>query len=145
SFSNGAHWSSWEQYTRTVFATLEQNFANGWLGKVHLNHQINGYDAPLGAVAAGNPNPVTGSGTRLWLNKYDGETKADAADMYLTGPFELFGKEHELVAGGSISRKRWQSKTYNRPTSYSNLVDGYYQWDGNIPEPDWQFSHRYDE
>ncbi|CAD5108458.1 TonB-dependent siderophore receptor [Zestomonas carbonaria] len=145
SFNNGAHWSSWEQYTRTVFATLEQNFANGWLGKVHLNHQINGYDAPLGAVAAGNPNPETGSGTRLWLNKYVGETKANAADMYLTGPFELFGKEHEFVVGGSVSKKRWQSKSYNRPASYSNLVDDYYEWNGDIPEPEWQFSREYDE
>lgn len=145
SFSNGAHWSSWEQYTRTIFTTLEHNFANGWLWKVHLNHQVNGYDAPLGAVAAGNPNPVTGSGTRLWLNKYDGETRANAADMYLTGPFELFGKEHELVVGGSISRKHWKSKSYNRPASYSNSVDNYYDWNGDIPEPEWEFSREYDE
>ncbi|MCL8040995.1 TonB-dependent siderophore receptor, partial [Pseudomonas aeruginosa] len=32
SFNNGAKWSSWEQYTRTVFANLEHNFANGWVG-----------------------------------------------------------------------------------------------------------------
>lgn len=39
SFNNGAKWSSWEQYTRTVFANLEHNFANGWVGKVQLRSQ----------------------------------------------------------------------------------------------------------
>ncbi|MBE7376783.1 TonB-dependent siderophore receptor [Pseudomonas lopnurensis] len=145
SFNAGADWSSWEQYTRSVFATLEHTFANNWLGKVHLNHQINGYDAKLATASSGNPNPDTGTGVSLWTGKYVGETKTNSADLYLTGPFELFGMEHELVVGGTISRKHWDATNYTRPSTYSTSVDNYYEWDGDIAEPDWVFSRAYDE
>lgn len=46
SFNNGPRWSSWQQYTRTAFATLEHSFENGWVAKGQYNHQINGYNAP---------------------------------------------------------------------------------------------------
>lgn len=91
SFNNGANWSHWDQYTRTTFATLEHNFDSGWVTKLQLNHQINGYDANLGAAAGGNPNPVTGAGVRMWRGQYIGRTTSDAADLYASGPFHCLG------------------------------------------------------
>ncbi|MDC6711420.1 hypothetical protein OEZ76_27785, partial [Leclercia adecarboxylata] len=74
SFNNGARWSRWGQYARTGFATLEHTFANDWVAKLQLNHQVNGYDASLGAAAGGNPDPVTGEGVSMWLGQYIGKT-----------------------------------------------------------------------
>ena len=138
SFNNGANWSNWEQYTRTIFSTLEHKFDNDWIAKLQLNHQINGYDARLRAAAGGNPNPVTGEGVSMWLGKYKGETKSNAADVYATGPFQLFGRQHELVLGANISQSTWKNNGYSAPSDYKTSVDQYYQWDGNVPEPDWQ-------
>ena len=138
SFNNGANWSNWEQYTRTIFSTLEHKFDNNWVAKLQLNHQINGYDAQLGAAAAGNPNPVTGTGVSMWTGNYKGETKSNAADIYASGPFQLLGREHELVVGASISESTWKNDGYGAPTDYKTSVDQYYQWNGNVPEPDWQ-------
>jgi outer-membrane receptor for ferric coprogen and ferric-rhodotorulic acid len=137
-FNNGANWSNWEQYTRTIFSTLEHKFDNDWVAKIQLNHQINGYDAQLGAVAGGHPNPSTGTGVSMWAGNYKGETKSDAADIYATGPFQLFGREHELVVGASISESTWKNNGYSAPTGYKTSVDQYYQWNGNVAEPDWQ-------
>ncbi|WP_239990026.1 TonB-dependent siderophore receptor [Corticimicrobacter populi] len=137
SFNNGANWSRWEQYTRSAFATLEHHFDNGWMAKLQLNHQINGYDAALGAAAAGNPDPANGSGTSLWLGRYKGKTTSNAGDFYASGPYELFGREHELVLGGSISRRVWRNTGRGAQTGYNNAVADYYQWNGNVPEPDW--------
>lgn len=137
SFNPGAKWSSWEQYTRTVFATLEHSFENGWLAKLQLNHQINGYHAPLASASAGNPNPADGSGAGLFLGKYTGETKSNAADAYASGPFQLFGREHELVVGGSISRRHTQGKGYWDFPGYTGGVDDFYDWNGDIPVPAW--------
>ncbi|MEN1396103.1 TonB-dependent siderophore receptor, partial [Pseudomonas aeruginosa] len=95
SFNNGAKWSSWEQYTRTVFANLEHNFANGWVGKVQLDHKINGYHAPLGAIMGDWPAPDNSA--KIVAQKYTGETKSNSLDIYLTGPFQFLGREHELV------------------------------------------------
>ncbi|MFW1643433.1 TonB-dependent siderophore receptor [Acinetobacter guillouiae] len=137
-FNNGANWSNWEQYTRTIFSTLEHKFDNDWVAKIQLNHQINGYDAQLGAAAGGHPNPSTGTGVSMWAGNYKGETKSDAADIYATGPFQLFGREHELVIGASISESTWKNNGYSAPTGYKTSVDQYYQWNGNVAEPDWQ-------
>jgi len=134
SFNNGANWSSWEQYTRTAFATLEHTFDNDWLLKAQFNHQINGYDAPLGAAASGYPNPADGSGVSTWEGKYVGKTVANALDVYASGPFELLGRKHELVVGGSLSKRTWTNRGYW--TNGTSVTD-YYGWNGNLAEPDW--------
>ncbi|MBT3067663.1 TonB-dependent receptor [Rhodoferax sp. U11-2br] len=134
SFNNGANWSSWEQYTRTAFATLEHTFDNDWLLKAQFNHQINGYNAPLGAAASGYPNPADGSGVSTWEGKYVGKTVGDALDVYASGPFELLGRTHELVLGGSLSERTWTNQGYWAGNTSLSDYDG---WNGNLAEPDW--------
>ncbi|MDF2481943.1 MAG: TonB-dependent siderophore receptor [Stenotrophomonas indicatrix] len=138
SFNNGTHWSGWRQYVRTGFATLEHTFDNDWVAKLQLNHQVNGYDAALAGAAGGNPDPVTGEGVSLWLGKYVGKTVSNAADFYLSGNFGLFGRQHELVVGGSASRKRWTNTGYSPQPGYPTAVADYNSWKGDIPEPEWQ-------
>ncbi|MEY1661231.1 TonB-dependent siderophore receptor [Isoalcanivorax beigongshangi] len=142
SFNNGADWSHWDQYTRTLFATLEHFHANDWVTKLQLNHQINGYRAELGSVAGGHPDSATGTGTLMWTGKYVGETRSDAADVYASGPFELAGRRHELVVGGSVSRSTWHNRNYDEQPGYDDVVPDYYRWTGRVPEPNWQLSSR---
>ena len=133
SFNNGAKWSSWEQYTRTAFATLEHTFENGWVAKGQYNHQINGYNAPLGALL--DPDVTTGK-AKMLARKYTGEYVSDSGDVYATGPFDLLGREHELVIGGSVSRSHWKGNDYTNAVMINNAYD-YYHWDGDSLEPDW--------
>ena len=141
SFNNGARWSRWDQYSRTAFATLEHTFGNDWVAKLQLNHQVNGYDASLGAAAGGNPDPVTGEGVSMWLGQYIGKTTSNAADLYVSGTFDWFGRQHELVVGGSVSRKRWVNNGYSPQPGYISSVADYYSWTGDVPEPDWQWGY----
>lgn len=134
SFSPAAQWSSWQQYTRTVFATLEHNMDNGWVAKLQLNHQINGYDLQAGSMGSGYPNPITGSGASIWLGSYVGKTTSDAADLYASGPFQLLGREHELVIGGSVSRRKLTSEGQ---WVGARSISDFYGWKGDYPEPDW--------
>ncbi|TCM61407.1 outer membrane receptor for ferric coprogen and ferric-rhodotorulic acid [Acinetobacter calcoaceticus] len=145
SFNNGANWSQWEQYTRTLFSTLEHKFENDWVAKLQLNHQINGYETGLAAVASGHPDPETGTGASMWVGKHVGETTSNAADFYATGPFQLFGRSHELVLGGSISESTWKNTNYTTEDGYQTDIDDYYQWNGNVPRPDWQVAGRFNE
>ena len=121
SFNNGTRWSRWNQYTRSAFATLEHEFDSGWMAKVQLNHLINGYDSELAAVAAGNPDPLAGKGTSLWSGRYVGKTVSNTADFYATGPFELFGREHELVVGGSWSKSELEDMSWYDSTTGTAL------------------------
>lgn len=132
SFNNGTTYSRWEQYTRTVFATLEHSFQNGWVAKAQYNHQINGYNAPLAALLS--PDVQTGK-ARLLTRKYTGETTSDTGDLYATGPFSLFGREHQLVVGTSVSRSRWLGRDYTNASSIPN--PDYFNWTGKAPKPDW--------
>ncbi|KTB65810.1 MULTISPECIES: TonB-dependent siderophore receptor [Pseudomonas] len=132
SFNNGAKYSKWKQYTRTAFATLEHTFDNGWVGKAQYNHQINGYKAPLSALLS--PNAETGKASLL-TRTYNGETTSDTGDLYATGPFSLFGREHELVVGTSVSRSHWLGSDYTNATNYDNSHD-YFNWDGDALKPD---------
>ncbi|POA57429.1 MULTISPECIES: TonB-dependent siderophore receptor [unclassified Pseudomonas] len=131
SFNNGAKWSRWEQYTRTVFATLEHSFANGWVAKGQYNHQLNGYDAPLGSITP--DDPVIGS---IYANKFTGETTSDSLDAYISGPFSFAGLDHEMVIGTSASRSHWKGKDYGAPTYFGNAYD-FFSWNGKSIEPDW--------
>ncbi len=136
SYNNGANWSRWEQTTQSVFSTLEHSFANGWVGKAQLTHQVNSYDAPLGSVMDG-PFPATGLST-VYANKFTGTTRTDAADAYFSGPFSLAGREHELVVGASASSAHWKGKDYGNPTFVNNnKVIDFWDYNGAIPEPDW--------
>lgn len=132
SFNNGPKWGSWAQYTRTAFATLEHSFSNGWVAKGQYNHQINAYHAPLGALSQDSGNQSS-----LFARKYVGETTSDSLDAYATGPFELFGREHELVLGQSVAISTWKNKAYNALFASGTNSADFYTWDGDIPEPAW--------
>ena len=132
SFNNAADWSSWEQYTRTLFAIVEHDLGDGWVTKLQLDHKINGYHAKMGSIQGSTPN-LDGT-SQLTSGKYTGETVSDSADLYVSGPFSLGGREHELVLGGSISSSEWNGNGYWNLAP--NLVS-FYNWHGNATEPDW--------
>lgn len=141
SFNPGARWGHWDQYRKTAFATVEHQFSSGWTGKLQLNHQINGYDSELGAPNGymSYPNPTDGSGVTMagWLGKYQGEVKSNALDAYLSGPFEWFGREHELVVGASVFQQKLQGENYWPTADYDTSVPNYYDWSGDIAKPNW--------
>lgn len=139
SFNNGPKWGSWEQYSRTAFASLEHTFDNGWVTKGQYNHQINGYDAPLGYISQDSA-----TASSIYARKYVGKTTSDSLDVYASGPFELFGRDHELVIGQSLSISKWKAKDYTATTYFNNSYD-FYNWDGDAAEPLWTATKFNDE
>ncbi|KAA6167755.1 TonB-dependent siderophore receptor [Pseudomonas veronii] len=139
SFNNGPKWGSWEQYSRTAFATLEHTFDNGWVTKGQYNHQINGYNAPLGYISQDSA-----TASSIYARKYVGDTTSDSLDVYASGPFELFGREHELVIGQSLSISKWKAKDYTATTYFNNSYD-FYNWNGQAIEPLWTATKINDE
>ncbi|UUN91056.1 TonB-dependent siderophore receptor [Pseudomonas extremorientalis] len=139
SFNNGPKWGSWEQYSRTAFATLEHTFDSGWVTKGQYNHQINGYNAPLGYISQDSA-----TASSIYARKYVGDTTSDSLDVYASGPFELFGREHELVIGQSLSISKWKAKDYTATTYFNNSYD-FYNWHGQAIEPLWTATKINDE
>ena len=70
----------------------------------------------------------------FYQGHWEGHRVQNTADVNVTGPFTLGGREHELVAGFMTSHSRQTGATYGTPTDSDGLVPG------NIF--DWNRPHR---
>ncbi|MBB3103470.1 outer membrane receptor for ferric coprogen and ferric-rhodotorulic acid [Azomonas macrocytogenes] len=146
SFNPGASWSTWEQYSQSFFTQWDRHYDNGWISRAYYTFQVNGYDAELGS-AWSVPDVADGGSSGLSAGQYRGKTKSHAGEIYASGPFELFGREHELVLGVSYYRNHWKGKSWwDYTTSGTTAIPNYNQWKGEIQKPDWgSVSARQDE
>ncbi|PRD21863.1 UNVERIFIED_CONTAM: fpvA [Trichonephila clavipes] len=106
-------WSYWDKESTTVFAELEHRFGNDWKARV-IATLIESEMDMLGTFI----NQVTDDPTftlRGGAYNYDRDQKS--VDGYLSGPFQLFGRSHELVLGASYrsneNRDRGAATTLN--------------------------------
>ncbi|WP_414432546.1 TonB-dependent siderophore receptor [Alcanivorax sp. IL2] len=128
-------WSSWAQDAHTAFMHLEHQFNSGWYGKLAYTYQENNYDAQLASAGGGTLNR-DGSGKTLWSGRFQEEKHQDTFDLYANGPFELFGRQHELVVGASHSRAK-RDYTGQPALNFDNTLDNLFTWDGNRAKPAW--------
>ncbi|MCY1273041.1 Ferric-pseudobactin BN7/BN8 receptor [compost metagenome] len=135
-------WSYYDREQSNVFASIEQQFDNGWSGKVEVGHTENQYDAVV-TYLSGDIDQATGAGASLMPTKWGGSPTQDNLDVYATGPFNLFGREHELITGITLSQLRemdspdyggWLGSWSTPP--YDGTIDSIYDWGGeaNVPE-----------
>ncbi len=141
SFNSSADWTYYDFTSRKVYASLTHNFDNGWQFRLNGTHADTTFDSKT-YYQYGWPDSDTGAGVTGYGMWYKGERTQEAVDAFASGPFDLFGRQHELMLGASYSRQRnnYDSKSYNASTgeSVNSLtVDNYNNWNGSIAEPDW--------
>jgi outer membrane receptor for ferric coprogen and ferric-rhodotorulic acid len=136
SVTTAADWSHWTRRTDTLFGELQHTFDNDWT--LHASANVRRYreDVRLFYVS-GFPNPATGEGLEPSAYKSRGEIIDRAVDLYASGPFEAFGRKHELVLGYGGSR------TSNTGSEYEAIeplpgTGNVFEWDGSYPRPDFQ-------
>ncbi|WP_411388697.1 TonB-dependent siderophore receptor [Pseudomonas sp. MPB23] len=96
SYNPGTDWENKDQEINTVFAELRQRLANDWSLQVNANY------AEQNAL-------FSGSYQSRWVNNTLARTVYQAAydenqtgiDAFASGPFQAFGRTHELVVGAS--------------------------------------------
>ncbi|VVP65096.1 Ferripyoverdine receptor [Pseudomonas fluorescens] len=143
SFNPGADWSRRDFDSTTYFASLEQALANDWKLKVSLNEKVSDHDTQLASASGGNPDRATGEGMFLYWGRWEGHRVQDTADVNVSGPFSLGGREHELVAGFMASHSRQTGSTYD--TSAFELVPGsIYDWNGTLPKQEFPKNGKYE-
>ncbi|MEI7366220.1 ferric-rhodotorulic acid/ferric-coprogen receptor FhuE [Pectobacterium sp. 1950-15] len=142
SFNTAPNWSYSDKTSKKVFADLTQRFDNGWQVRMNGTHGETHFDSKL-MYANGFPDKDTGLlvdpfggnvGAYGGWNK--GTRKVDAIDTYASGPFELLGRQHELVVGGSYTRQRNQFANAQSTISPADMGN-FYNWNGNIADPTW--------
>ncbi|TSH96399.1 TonB-dependent siderophore receptor [Verticiella sediminum] len=129
SFNVGAPWSGYEQDTRTVFASLEHRFGNGWTAKLRASDEKT--EMPYGETGiwfTGIPEVVDISRAEDHANR----NRSVAFD--LQGPFQLLGMTHELMIGADTART--SSDTYSANKRLTNPGLDYADGGGAIVRPD---------
>jgi len=144
SFNPGADWSRRDFQSRTYFASLEQALANDWSLKLSLNQMVSDHDTRLASASGGNPVRATGDGMFFYWGRWEGHRVQNSADLSLSGPFSLLGRQHDLVIGFNSSTSRQTGATWD--TSLFGMVPGsIYDWRGEIAQPDFQKNGKYEQ
>jgi outer-membrane receptor for ferric coprogen and ferric-rhodotorulic acid len=141
SFNPATDWTYWDTTTKRAFATLQHDFASGWKAKIGATHdQTDVQDVlfyPYYSAGTGYDRD-TGTGVVPYAGRYITQRKVDGVDGYVSGPFQLFGQTHELMAGLSYNRRDYVNNAFNYTDgSFPGLIPNYNDWTGAFTEPDW--------
>ncbi|QEN48366.1 TonB-dependent siderophore receptor [Pseudomonas protegens] len=134
SFNPATDWSRRDFKNQTLFTSLEQQLANDWTLKVSYDRLRRQHDTLLGSASGGNPNPTTGDGMFMYMGKFKGEQIQDNLDINLHGPFSLFGREHELIAGFMLMNAKQDIPVHG--SVYPPVGGSIYDWRGEFAKPD---------
>lgn len=135
STSAAAEWATSERHNVAVFGALEHRFDNDWLLKATLSHAVSDYDEVIGYAAGGTPNKVTGAGMNLWAGRWAGQPTQNSFDVSASGPFTLFGRQHDLVVGVSSVHTEDDTKSYGlwSFSGWLSAIPNIWTWDGSSP------------
>lgn len=145
--STAPDWAYNDKDFNKVFVTIKQRFADTWQATMNATHSEVKFDSkmmyvdtyvnkadgtligPYGSYGPGY-DYVGGTG---WNS---GKRKVDAVDLFADGGYDLFGRQHNLMLGGSYSKQnnRYESAWAN---VFPNEIGSFYTFDGNFPETNW--------
>jgi len=128
-------WSYYDHESSNVFTSLEHRFGANWIGKVEYS-RTRYDDNGLTVGVTQTIDAATGDGMEVWPYRWSGKTRQDNLDAYVSGVFSLFGRDHELIGGVTLSRSRSTTQHYdydwmNYPVDF-NIFD----WTDTAPAPD---------
>lgn len=135
SANTSAEWSKWDIRDQQIFGDLTHDFGDGWTAKLSVLRRAITEDEELFYVY-GNPDPATGDGLFSYPGAFQGPTRELTIDAYVSGPFELFGRKHELVLGanyGVSDVKQYASYDY---AQVGLPLPGNSAFDGSFLRPD---------
>ncbi|EOI3551583.1 ferric-rhodotorulic acid/ferric-coprogen receptor FhuE [Cronobacter turicensis] len=143
-FNTAADWAYSDLDSTKIFANLTQRFDNGWEAKVNAMHAETNFDNRLMYID-GFPDKTTGRyNAALWQGAWGGwnvgERKQDSVDAFVRGGYELAGRQHEMMFGGSYSRQRNNYDNSYPVNDNSGLMDvgNIRDYNGNtLANPTW--------
>lgn len=133
SVNPASRWSSRKQDTLNTFVTLEHQLPADWLVKLSLNHMYSKRTSKQASASWGFPDRATGAGMMLFGGSGLGWQKQDGIDLQVQGPFELFGRRHELVAGFNYAKL--DDRSAPEVTDVEGRSVNFYTWQGQTAEP----------
>lgn len=132
--STSTDWAYWDNEYSNSFLELHQRLGAGWQLQATLEHRRTTSDSQLFYVY-GTPDPTTpGSDLFAYPSQYEKDTRQDIADLRAKGPFELGGRMHELVAGGTYWEVDLEDES-NYGQGIGTEIEPLEEWTGDYPKP----------
>lgn len=145
SFNAASGDSTNRQDSTTTFASIEQKLAYDWSLKVSASYLYNTRDYDSRMLSTSRfANEQTGAGTRTAMTKGDATQKQKGFDVQLKGPFQLGGREHELMMGFNYQDYENHRQGAN-PLSGDRSPLNLYTWDNHTVEPVYGARGSYDD
>ena len=140
SASTSQDWTFWDTNNTTAFVEYTYQLSPNWEAKLTYNYRETVNDDQLFYVSTVDGiDKVTGLGLNGWPGKYKDKEDAHLIDGSLTGGFEWFGLNQEVVFG--ISGAQSDLVMHNFAVDYSEPAYGAlpaFPFKGDaIPEPIW--------
>ncbi|WP_282342884.1 TonB-dependent siderophore receptor [Pseudomonas sp. PS02288] len=132
--SLAADWSGWDNSLKTTFSSIQHHFDNDWTVRAVFTHQETDSEAKLFS-GSGYPDRVTGQGLLPVGLASKTDTRQNSFDAMASGPFQLFGRRHELVVG-VMGSKRTSNQDSTGFVFGRTPLGSIYDWRGNYPELD---------
>lgn len=131
-------WTYYDHELNNVFASVEHQFNSGWSGKAELSYTEHESSSLYGGLNTTGVSPDGGATVRNLL-RYKPTNDETTFDAYLTGPFSLFGREHEFIGGVTLSDL--QRKAPNYSVRYSSgdgsyFIPDFFDLPNILPKPD---------
>lgn len=137
-------WAYNNKISKRTFATLKQNLGSDWLLTVNGTHtemELDSksmyLDGTIDKASGFMVSPYGAPYTYIGGTGYNtGKRKVDALDVYANGSYDLFGRQHELMVGGNLSKQnnRYFSSWAN---VYPDELGSLYDYHNNFPETNW--------
>lgn len=133
----GASWNRINFEKVNPFAEFEHNFDNDWTLKSALNYtRGTSHERYIGIMnGTAGVDPATGASRLNNALRYDNKSDQWGYNISMSGPFELLGRNHELVVGGDYQKENFDTTFGRIPNQESADI---YNWNPNsVAEPDW--------
>ncbi|WP_312132356.1 ferric-rhodotorulic acid/ferric-coprogen receptor FhuE [Leclercia sp.] len=145
--STSPDWAYNDKEFNKVFFTLKQRFVDNWQATLNATHTEAKFDSKAMYLDA-YVNKSTGMLEGPYVNYgpdygyiggtgwNSGKRKVDTVDLFADGGYELLGRQHTMMIGGSFSR---QTNRYTNSWAnvYPEEFGSFYDYNGYFPETNW--------
>jgi outer membrane receptor for ferric coprogen and ferric-rhodotorulic acid len=124
-------WAYWNKENASLFAELEHGFGNGWKSQITARllrskmDMLGTYLYPL----EDSENFGQGAGA------YAYQKTQYSLDAYAQGPWQMWGRSHELVLGAGIRQSSDDDGPGGWPADYAPVIDPMYWDSSSVPKP----------
>lgn len=137
SSSIGQPWTYWNLHTQRTFVELKHDFGNDWNATLTATGVQEKQSTDMLYVGS-----VTGDDVLAYANHTSSEAHQLLGEAKVQGPFNLFGREHQLTFGGAYGRTHQKGHEYDENeedgsafnTSFGGILAG------NTPMPSFGFT-----